>query len=590
MPRSQATDLASPRPSGSAVQEVKDFEQPSGRGINTGTGASGRKRPLSLAAAYARVSSERQEKEQTIESQVDALRRAAEQRGLSLPSDLICIDDGYSGTTLERPALDRLRDLVSEGACDLVLVVSPDRLARRYAYQVVVIDELQRAGCSIVFLNHAFGDSPEQQMLLQIQGVFAEYERAVIQERLRRGRLYWARQGRVNWGGNATYGYRCVPKSEAAPLHLTVDDAEAAIVRQLYHWLVDEQLSSHGIAKRLNARGVPTRSGTARWSQSTVVHILSNPIYIGEGWYNRYRTADAIGPRRARGLKDCQPGNGRSRRLRPKEEWIVVPAPAILDPDLWRLAQEQLVANRVRATRNNTKHHYLLRSLLICGRCGRRMIGAWSSVSSQRYICSACYPRTSPGACDGRSVKADWVEEQVWSFVSGLLSDPALLRARYEESRGDPAVDAAAERERERLERKLSAMDREVARLIDAYQVGVIDLDDLKQRRDRVADHGRALRERLGEIQRQRREREQEIRLLEGLEGFCASICDALKEPSSEMIQKIVRLAVDRILAGDDRLVIKHIVPAMPFRLRPGSTWPTCPPASTTTRIWKLKI
>jgi site-specific DNA recombinase len=128
-----------------------------------------------------------------------------------------------------------------------------------------------------------------------------------------------------------------------------------------------------------------------------------------------------------------------------------------------------------------------------------------------------------------------------------------------------------------------------VARLIDAYQVGVIDLDDLKQRRDRVADHGRALRERLGEIQRQRREREQEIRLLEGLEGFCASICDALKEPSFEMIQKIVRLVVDRILAEDDRLVIKHIVPAMPFRLRPGSTWPTCPPASATTRIWRLK-
>jgi site-specific DNA recombinase len=112
-------------------------------------------------------------------------------------------------------------------------------------------------------------------------------------------------------------------------------------------------------------------------------------------------------------------------------------------------------------------------------------------------------------------------------------------------------------------------------------------LDDLKQRRDRVADHGRALRERLGE--RQRREREQEIRLLEGLEGFCASICDALKEPPFDTKQKILRLVVDRILVEDDRLVIKHIVPALPFRLRPGSTWPTCPPASATTRIWRLK-
>ena len=111
----------------------------------------------------------------------------------------------------------------------------------------------------------------------------------------------------------------------------------------------------------------------------------------------------------------------------------------------------------------------------------------------------------------------------------------------------------------------------------------------LKQRRDRVADHGRALRERLGEIQRQHREREQEIRLLEGLEGFCASICDALKEPSFDTKQKILRLVVDRILVEDDRLVIKHIVPAVPFRLRPGSPSPPCPPASTT-RIWKLKV
>jgi len=133
---------------------------------------------LKLVAAYARVSSDKQEKEQTIDSQVDALRRAAEERGWQLPPDLICTDDGRSGATLARPGLDRLRDLIAEGTCAAVLVCSPDRLARNLAYQVLAIDEFKRAGCEVVFLNHAFGDSPEQQMLLQMQGVFAEYERA----------------------------------------------------------------------------------------------------------------------------------------------------------------------------------------------------------------------------------------------------------------------------------------------------------------------------------------------------------------------------------------------------------------------------
>jgi len=215
-------------------------------------------------AAYARVSSDRQDKEQTIDSQVDALRRAAEQRGWHLAPDLICLDEGRSGATLARPGLDRLRDLVAEGTCATVLVCSPDRLARSYAYQVLVIDEFARAGCEVAFLNHAFGGSPEQQMLLQMQGVFAEYERALIQDRTRRGRLFRARQGRVNWGGTPTYGYRSSGRDEPGPRRLVVEESEAAVVRQLYRWLVEEQLSSYAIQRRLIERGVPTRQGGGR--------------------------------------------------------------------------------------------------------------------------------------------------------------------------------------------------------------------------------------------------------------------------------------------------------------------------------------
>jgi site-specific DNA recombinase len=233
------------------------------------------------------------------------------------------------------------------------------------------------------------------------------------------------------------------------------------------------------------------------------------------------------------------------------------------------MAQEQLAANRTRATRHHTKHHDLLRGLLVCGHCGRRLVGLWTATSMGRYVCSARYPRATSWSCDGRSVSAALVEQHVWAYMQAVLSDPALLRARYEESRGDPAVEGREERERQRLERQVHAMEREVQRLIDAYQVGAIDLAELQERRRRSAEHQQVLRQRLGELQHQRQEREQELRLLQGLDGFCTSIRSALTEPSFAVKQKVLQLVVDRIIVEDTQLVIRHIVPTGPVRLQP---------------------
>lgn len=569
MPRCQTPDTAGLRSTSIVPVEGADPQRSHDSANTGGKAATG---PLTLVAAYARVSSDRQDKEQTIDSQIDALRRAAEQRGWHLAADLICRDEGRTGTTLARPGLDRLRDLVAEGTCAAVLVCSPDRLARNFAYQVLVIDEFKRVGCEIVFLNHAFGDSPEQQMLLQMQGVFAEYERALMLERTRRGRLFWARQGRVNWGGTPTYGYRLSPRTESLPRQLVVEESEAAVVRQMYRWLVEEQLSSYAISARLRERGVPTSRQSGRgWSQSSVIRVLSNSTYKGEGWYNRRRAADRVQPRGKTGFKDLRPGDARSHTFRPVEEWIAVSVPGIVDADLWHLAQEQLARNSERATRNNTRHQYLLSALLICGQCGRRMIGVTDGRGRCRYLCSARYPRHIPGACDGRSMTAEPLEDQVWRWIAQLLSDPQLLRAHFEESRGDPAVDGADERESTRLERQLKALDREIARLIDAYQAAAIELDELKERRRQIEDHARHLRERLSELRRQRSEREQGIRLLQGLEAFCAGIRQSLIDPSFEVKQKVLRLVVDRIIFEESKVTIRHIIPMTPIGLQPRS-------------------
>jgi site-specific DNA recombinase len=133
---------------------------------------------LTRVALYARVSTEKQEREETVASQVDLLSKAAAAVGYDIGPTSVFIDEGVSGTRLDRPALDRLRDLVAEGAFEVLLVTVPDRLARRYAYQVLLIEEFRRCGCEVVFVQHPLGSSPEEQMLVQMQGVFAEYERA----------------------------------------------------------------------------------------------------------------------------------------------------------------------------------------------------------------------------------------------------------------------------------------------------------------------------------------------------------------------------------------------------------------------------
>ena len=168
-------------------------------------------------ALYARVSSERQAQQATIDSQIAALKHRAQADGHRvLPTDLY-IDDGYSGATLVRPALERLRDRVAEGAIEILYVHSPDRLARKYAYQVLLLEELHHQGVQVVFVLGPQGRSAEDELLVQVQGMFAEYERAKRLERYRRGKLHKAQKGLCNSLSGAPYGYRYVPRTDELP-------------------------------------------------------------------------------------------------------------------------------------------------------------------------------------------------------------------------------------------------------------------------------------------------------------------------------------------------------------------------------------
>jgi len=242
---------------------------------------------MKAAALYARVSSDRQKENHTISSQVAALIEYADSRGYLVPPEWRFQDEGYSGATLLRPGLEALRDLAAAGQIQAALVYSPDRLSRKYAYQVLLAEELARCGVELVFLKAPSGTTPEDQLLVQFQGMIAEYERAQIAERSRRGKRHRAQQGSINVLSGAPYGYRYVKKSDTAAAYYQIVESEAAVVRLVYEAYTRQGLSINAIARMLNERQIPTRTETTRWERSTVWGLLRNPAYEGRACYGK---------------------------------------------------------------------------------------------------------------------------------------------------------------------------------------------------------------------------------------------------------------------------------------------------------------
>jgi len=239
-----------------------------------------------------------------------------------------------------------------------------DRLARRYPYQVLLIEELERLGLEVVFLERPLQEdaNPEDRLLLEIRGVIAEYERAKLVERSRLGKIRKARAGQI-MNVRAPYGYRYIPKRDGLPPAIEIDEVEAGVVRQIFSWLL-EGASIRKIAGWLTERKIPTKYGKDRWSRASVYAILTNSAYTGTLYFNRTKYAPPEGgtgtevqfPRRAR--------KTRRRVQRPREEWIPVEIPAIISPETYERAQQQLRENGRRSKRNNKRHRYLLQGLV----------------------------------------------------------------------------------------------------------------------------------------------------------------------------------------------------------------------------------
>jgi DNA invertase Pin-like site-specific DNA recombinase len=328
-------------------------------------------------------------------------------------ADRVFRDDGYSGASLKRPGLDRLRDVAASARLDRILVTEPDWLARNFVHQTLLVEELQKHGAEVAFLDRPMSRDPHDQLLLQIRGAVAEYERTLITERMRRGRLRKLRAGTLLSWTRPPYGYRLDSDRPRDPAGVRLDEAEAAVVRNLFVWFADEGQSIYALKRRLDQLGIASPRGHRPWSTSALHGVLTNPTYVGQVFANRVR-ARLAGQRRSALLPVGRSGMGATQAL-DAAEWIAVaPMPAIVSQAQFDRAQERLAYNRQMAQRNNRMHPYLLRGLVSCGQCRLACCGRCTRaglcllrVPDQATVTAAGARRALPGAlhpslCPGR--------------------------------------------------------------------------------------------------------------------------------------------------------------------------------------------
>jgi site-specific DNA recombinase len=516
---------------------------------------------------YGRVSTGHQVEQQTIEQQIErltALVATHATEGWTLEPAHVFRDDGYSGASLARPGLDRLRDAIKGREVDRVLVTAPDRLARNYVHQMVLLEEWTRAGCTTEFLERPMSDDPHDNLLLQIRGAVAEYERTLIAERMRRGRLAKLRAGTLLPWTRAPYAYRLSPDRPRDPRGVTLDLAEAAIVAELFAMYREPAVSLLQLSMRLDARGVPTPSGAPRWSCATVRGILRNPTYTGQVYAQRMQSRAPTHRRSAThpiGHPSC------TAVSQPAERWILVAqVPAVVSQTHFEEVQAKLAANQVFAARNNTAHRYLLRALVSCGCCGLACRGVTRGRYAY-YICNgkrqSTYSRHMT-RCSSRRAPVGQLDELVWQDLCGLLSEPEQLAMAVARAHGGAWLPQELLARREALRRGRAHLQQHIERLTDAYLRAVIPLDEYERRRRELEQRVNALAEQEEQLRDDAARQHQVAELTASLEAFRERVQRGLAQASFEQRRELVLLLIDRVVVTNADVEIRYALPTSP--------------------------
>jgi site-specific DNA recombinase len=512
-------------------------------------------------AIYVRVSTPNQVQTQTIDQQIQLLTQHLLTQDETLSVEAIFRDDGYSGVSLNRPGLDRLRDCIRHREIDRVLIMTPDRLARNYVHQMLLLEEFERAGCQVEYLERPMSHDPHDQLVLQIRSAVAEYERTLITDRMRRGRLMKLQAGALLPWTHPAYGYRVDPDHPRDPAGVSVDPTKAAVVADLFTRYVEVGESLHGLSRYLHEHGIVSPTGNPWWGLPTIRGILTNPVYVGTVYIGRmhYRP-----PTIRRSATHPLGRPKESGRLTPPEDWVAIAQiPAIIDHDLFNRVQEKLAHNQTFARRHNTRHFYLLRALVSCGTCLRassaRTVGKYSY-----YLCSGKGKPMHTSIdipCAARFTPAQQLDALVWNDLCAVLTHPESLSFALERAHGGHWLPQDLQVRRDNYRKALRSVEQQRTRLTDAYLHGIIPLAEFERRRRDLDQRESALQSLDAQLQAQATQHAQVAQLATGMADFCQRVVTGLANATPEGKRQLVELLIDRVVVTDDQVEIRYVFP-----------------------------
>jgi site-specific DNA recombinase len=415
--------------------------------------------------------------------------------------------------------------------------------------------------------------------------MIAEYERAQILERSRRGKLHRARQGEISVLSGAPYGYRYERKSDEQAAGYAVIDAEAQVVRQIYELYTVTGLSIGAVTRRLNELAIPTKKGAARWERSTVWAILRNPAYRGMACFGKTQQAarERTNNRTLRQRGGLPARNSANHEL-PPDQWIQIPVPALVDPATFALAQERLESNKKHASRR-TIEPSILQGLVHCRECGYALYRTSTRSSARKISYYRClgtdaWRYDGHAKCEQRPIRLDLLERVVWSEIVRLLEDPALIQTELNRRLETARNSSPTKRQQDSVTQDLAQVQKRMDRLLTAYQEDLLSLNELRRRMPAMRQREQRLQDELRSLSAQLFDQAAYLRLAETLTAFLDRLRSHAETLDVQDRQRITRLLVKEIVVADDSITIRHSIPTA-ARSAGGSGGPSQPSGSS---------
>lgn len=517
---------------------------------------------MAIALIYLRVSTEDQaEHGYSIAAQREECLAKAHELGACSTAEFV--DEGVSGSILERPALVAALERLRAGDVKWFICLDTSRLSRSVAHQLLLVDEIQKAGAELVFVNERFSDTPEGRFHLTVLAAVDEYERARTRLRSLIGKRAKAKAGRLTHSPGL-YGYRFDKETDT----LNLDEREAAVVQLIFGWFTSEDTSPGGIALRLNSMGIPSPRGKA-WSRQTVRRILANTAYVGTLYIHRYDARDVK-------LNKYRPIDQKVKRTeRPREEWVPISVPPLVDKTTWASAQARFATAR-RRRHAQGEHRYLLSGLLRCGRCGATMHGNLITSNGKKrayYVCTAKSPG-KPGQprCRSKHVPSEELDRAVWqaltrpliSWLSERLQNPRTFFGELPDLLQDGRTEVLLA-ELKAVQDELAGLSDERSRVATMFQKRLIperDMEErlaaIKKREDYLTRRHTELTAEFGQAQRAIDSQIHLRELIRSLERLCSAEPEELSGimPFGDR-RSLVRLLAESVIVDDGTVEVR---------------------------------